>query len=364
MLRWGIMGTANIGRKNWKAIARSGNGRVTAVASRSMDAAQTFIDECQSEIPFASIPQAIGSYDELVARDDVDAVYIPLPTAMRKPWVLKAAAAGKHVLCEKPVAVTAADAQEMITACGQHGVQFMDGVMFMHSQRLQRLRATLLDAQQTGPIRRITSTFAFYGDEAFRRHNIRTKHQLEPHGCLGDLGWYNIRFTLWAMDYQLPREVVAHTHTALTGEGSSGSVPGELSAELFFANGASASFYCSFLTEIQQTAVISCERGHLLLEDFVLPFYGSEVGFTRHQHDFSADGCRFHMRRRSRQELVEEYADGEATAQEVNMVRRFAELADSGRTDPSWGQIAMATQRVLDACAASAAAGGRPTPVA
>jgi predicted dehydrogenase len=360
MLRWGFLGTANIGRKNWKAIARSGNGRVAAVASRSTDAAQRYIDECQAEVPFANPPIAVGRYEALLEREDVDAVYIPLPTAVRKNWVLKAAAAGKHVLCEKPVAITAEDAQEMITACGQHGVQFMDGVMFMHSQRLRRLRETLTEI---GPIRHIHSAFAFLGDDEFRRTNIRVQKQLEPHGCLGDLGWYNIRFTLWALDYQLPRQVIAHTHTALTGEGGSGPVPGELSAELFFADGVSASFYCSFLTEIQQTAVITCQRGNVLLEDFVLPFYGNEVTYSRHQHVFRSEGCRFHMRRHTQREVVDEYSDGEASAQEVNMVRRFADLAASGRTDPTWGMVTMATQRVLDACSASAAAGGRPTPV-
>ena len=101
-LRWGILSTAGIARKNWEAIRNSGNGTITAVASRDAAKAQQFIDECQAEVPFDEAPRAIGSYDEIVTADDVDAVYIPLPTGLRKEWVIKAANAGRHMMCEKP----------------------------------------------------------------------------------------------------------------------------------------------------------------------------------------------------------------------------------------------------------------------
>ncbi len=94
--RWGFMSTAAIARKNWKAIRLSGNGRVTAVASRSVEKAQSFIDECSAEVPPQGNVAALGSYQELLERDDVDAVYVPLPTGMRKDWVVAAAQAGKH----------------------------------------------------------------------------------------------------------------------------------------------------------------------------------------------------------------------------------------------------------------------------
>src|SRR5262249_18689447 len=99
--RWGVLGTANIARKNWKAIRNAGNSAVVAVASRDAGRARRFIDECQAEAPLAPAPVACGSYGELLARPDIDAVYIPLPTGVRKEWVMRAAAAGKHVLCEK-----------------------------------------------------------------------------------------------------------------------------------------------------------------------------------------------------------------------------------------------------------------------
>jgi hypothetical protein len=133
--RWGILGTAGIARKNWQAIKLAGNSSLTALASRSLDRSRQFIAECQAARPLPSTPAAVGSYDELLRRKDVDAVYLPLPTGLRKEWVLKAAEAGKHVLVEKPVGVTAADVRDMLAACERNRVQFMDGVMFMHSRR-------------------------------------------------------------------------------------------------------------------------------------------------------------------------------------------------------------------------------------
>ena len=96
LLRWGILGAANIARKNWKAIWNSKNGCVTAVASRDLQRSQSFINECQAQAPFRPAPRALGSYEELLAAPDVDAVYIPLPTGIRGHWVKRAAEAGKH----------------------------------------------------------------------------------------------------------------------------------------------------------------------------------------------------------------------------------------------------------------------------
>ena len=101
IVRWGILGAANIARKNWKAIYHSGNSVVKAVASRTREASRKFIAECQQEAPMPQEPQAFGSYEELLASKEIDAVYIPLPTGIRREWVLRSAEAKKHVLCEK-----------------------------------------------------------------------------------------------------------------------------------------------------------------------------------------------------------------------------------------------------------------------
>ena len=127
---------------------------------------------------------------------------------------MKAAAAGKHVLVEKPVGVKAADVEDIIAACARHRVQFMDGVMFMHSGRLPLVRQVLDDGTSVGNIRRITSQFSFAAPPEFLTGNIRADHALEPLGCLGDLGWYNSRLTLFVMDYQMP-EFIPHATPAM-----------------------------------------------------------------------------------------------------------------------------------------------------
>jgi len=352
--RWGFLSAAAISRKNWRSIAMSGNGTLTAVASRGAEKARAFISECQAEVPFATPPVALGSYEALLASDVVDAVYIALPTTLRKPWVIRAAEAKKHVLCEKPIACTAADAAEMIQACRDNGVQFMDGVMFNHSARLAALRQELDSKGGIGRVRRIATHFSFFGGDAFERTNIRAQSGLEPHGCLGDLGWYTLRFTLWVMSYQMPRFVVCHSHQTLQGLNSPATVPGEFSGTLFFDDNVSANFFCSFLAENQERATISGQHGYITLEDFVLPFYDAEVAFKRHQNALEIHNCTWNMGCHDLRFAVKEYASGQPNSQEVNMIRTFADLVLAGVPDDHWPQIAMKTQRLLDACRESA----------
>lgn len=356
--RWGLLSTAAIARKNWKAIRLSGNGRVSAVASRTVEKAQAFIDECSDEVPQSEEVVAVGSYEELLARDDVDAVYVPLPTGMRKEWVIAAAQAGKHVLCEKPAAVNAEDALAMVDACREAGVQFMDGVMFDHSRRLETIREKVRSGA-IGKLRRISTHFSFSGDATFQTSNIRTDSVLEPHGCLGDLGWYCIRFTLWAADLQMPTSVRARTITPLKGDGSEGEVPGEFSAELQFPGGVSAALYCSFLTANQQTAAISGDSGYITVNDFVLPYYDAEAVWHESHHALEIDNCRWNFNRHTQQQAVAEYASGEANSQEVVMVRRFNQIAMDRQLDPLYPDLTIKTQRILDACRRSDISGGQ-----
>lgn len=353
--RWGILGAANIARKNWQSIANSGNGTLVAVGSRSPEKAQQFIRDCQTPVPFPTQPRAC-SYDELLAAKDIDAVYIPLPTGIRKEWVLQAAAAGKHVLCEKPCGVNATDLAEMTAACQKANVQFMDGVMFMHSQRLPKLRETLNDGESVGEIKRIASHFSFRAPDEFLQGNIRVSNTLEPLGCLGDLGWYNIRLTLWAMNYQMPTQVSGRI---LAGTAGPNPVPLEFSAELLFADGASASFYCSFLTENQEWAVISGTKGFVRIPDFVLPFFGSEAAFEVTNAVFETANCQFNMNGHTRRVAVREYSNNLPGSQETELFRTFGRLALSGKPDSHWPEIALKTQRVMDACLASAQQDGK-----
>jgi predicted dehydrogenase len=359
LCRWGILGTANIARKNWQAIRNASNATLLAVASRDRERADRFIAECQAEVPFPTAPVACGSYQELLQRRDIDAVYFPLPTNIRKQWILQAADLGKHILCEKPCGVTSADVQDMLAACRRSQVQFMDGVMFMHSQRFALIRCTLDDRESVGTIRRIASQFSFKASRDFLARNIRVQHELEPLGCLGDLGWYNLRFSLWCQNEQLPERVTGRILAQHRCEENGIPVPTEFSGELFFPGNASASFYCSFVAENHQWAYVSGDRGYVHLADFVLPFFGSEVAFEVNAPVFRVTGCRFNMENHTRRLAVHEYSNNEAQAQETRMIETFSQLVLSGRLEPRWAEQALNTQRVLDACLLSAREDGK-----
>jgi len=359
LCRWGILGTAHIARKNWQAIRLAGNSALIAVASRDRGRAQRFIEECQADVPQTPVPAACGSYEELLARRDVDAVYIPLPTGLRKEWVLRAAEAGKHILCEKPCGVSSADVRAMLEACRRNRVQLMDGVMFMHSQRLPLLRQVLDDPQVIGTVRRITSQLSFLAAAEFLEHNIRVSSNLEPLGCLGDLGWYNIRFALWVQKEQLPERVSGRILAQHGRSDAPEPVPTEFSGELFFPGGVSASFYCSFRNEHHGWANVSGTRGFLHVPDFVLPFFGSEVAFEVSNAVFRAQGCDFNMESHPRRCAVHEYSNSAANSQETNMIRTFAQIVTSGQLEPLWGDITLKTQQVVDACLRSAREDGK-----
>jgi predicted dehydrogenase len=365
-LRWGIMGAADIARKNWKAIRNSDNGIVTVVTSRSIERAQKFIDECEASAPMGNSVKALDNYEELIASKEVDAVYIPLPTGVRKEWVIRAAEAGKHIVCEKPCARSLEDLRAMLAACRHArdglGVQFMDGVMFMHSQRLEKI-AGEIQAGAIGEVKRITSAFSFRGDSEFFQNNIRLNSDLEPFGALGDLGWYCIRLALWIMREALPARVTGRILKEIKSPGSSAAVPTEFSGELLFNDGVSSSFYCSFDTADEQWAMITGTNGLIRLQDFVLPFFGNEICFDVFDADLKVVGCDFNMEPNRRRVTVSEYSNSHATSQETNLFRNFAAAALSGKLNHDWPEMALKTQAVMEACLESARASGKEMPV-
>ena len=353
-LRWGILSTAQIARKNWKAIHQSGNGTVVAVASREVDRARKFIAAGQAGAPMDDAPRAMGSYEELLASKEVDAVYIPLPTGLRKEWVLRAAAAGKHIVCEKPCADSVADLREMITACRRHRVQFLDGVMFMHSARLPRMRAVLEDGVSVGEIKRITSSFSFCAPPEFFTGNIRANSRMERFGCLGDLGWYCIRFALWAMNWRMPLQVSGRILQKSPERHDGKAVPIEFSGELLFEQGVSSGFYCSFLTANEQCAMVSGTKGYLRLADFVAPFHGPELFFEVNNTVHDVRGCDFNMEAHWQRFAVAEHSNSHPTAQETNLFRNFASQVGTGALHERWPEMALQTQQVMEACFESA----------
>ncbi|HEY3754794.1 MAG TPA: Gfo/Idh/MocA family oxidoreductase [Opitutaceae bacterium] len=336
-VRWGFLSTARIGTRVWNAVFHSGNGVVAAVASRDRAKAEAFIAEHQKVAPFAAAPRAFGSYEEMLADPGIDAVYVPLPTGLRCEWVVAAARAGKHVACEKPTADSLENLEKMLAACEQAGVQFMDGVMFMHGPRLKHIRAVLDDGQSVGNLRRVTSQFAFHGDEKFFQKDIRVDSKLEPFGTLGDLGWYDIRVSLFAGKWELPKAVSGRILRAGRRPESPGDVPISFSGELIYDTW-SAGFYCSFATAFHQWVHIEGDKGGVYWDDFV----GPQKGET----------ARYWVRRA--ESVTEETGDPSPQGQATWLYRNFANLVRAGKPDPFWPEISWRTQYVMEACLRSA----------
>ncbi len=330
-LRIGILSAANIARTNWTAIARSKNCVVAAVASRDLARTRKFISECQRQTPLGYKPEAFGSYDELLASKNVDAVYLPMPTALRKDIAIRAANAGKHILSEKPAAVSAPALEAVLTAGKKNRVQYLDGVMFMHHPRLGKIRQALDNSKSLGRIVRINSHFSFCGSNEFHKTDIRVNRELEPMGCLGDLGWYCIRIALWTMNWQMPRRVEGRI---ITGAAKIPKLPLEFSGELFFDGGVSSGFYCSFLTVFRQWVEVTGTNGYLRIPDFCRPVEERNIGYEMNHRDFKA-GCAW-------------------DAQQVYMFENFGKQILSGKLNDEWPMWALKTQQVTDACFASA----------
>jgi xylose dehydrogenase (NAD/NADP) len=202
-VRWGIMGTATIADSVQQAMADAPSAEPVAIASRTVEKARAWADE-------RGMPKAYGSYAELLTDDEIDAVYIPLPTTMHIEWVVKAAEAGKHILVEKPVGTNEAEVATMTAACAKAGVHFMDNVMFMHNERLAAIAEAI---PAIGDVRRVTACAGFMAAQEFLEgdtRDIRTQASADPLGCLGDVGWYNIRTIMFAKGWALPTYVTAH----------------------------------------------------------------------------------------------------------------------------------------------------------
>src|SRR2546421_349875 len=177
-LRWGILGCARITRRGLiPGLRASSRGTLQALASRDPATALAWADEFQ-------VPRAHASYQELIDDPEVEAVYIPLPNELHKTWVQAAADAGKHVLCEKPLALDAAEARAMVAHCQARGVVLMEAFMWRHQPRTASLRRLVAEGA-IGTLRLVRSSFSFPIDSGDWR--------LDPArggGALWDVGWY------------------------------------------------------------------------------------------------------------------------------------------------------------------------------
>lgn len=341
--RWGIIGTASIARKNIQAIHKATNAVPAAIASRTLERAKAFAHE-------TNVAQAYGSYEELLADPTIDAVYVPIPTGVRKPVLLAAAAAGKHVLSEKPVAPNVRCVEEITRACETAGVQFMDGVMFVHHQRFHRILERLPDIGPAPTL--VNSVFTFLGDDAFLNSNIRTSSETEPLGCVGDIAWYNVRISIEVMKC-LPTVVRARHHEM------HGGVPIHTSGELEFPGDDEpriCQFQCSYRHPLREWAEIVGDRGSIWVHDFV---HGDSTGAAFEIHtDTVLENLDTVVDRGVERIVVNE------CMQEVEMIQTFSDIAlGTSPVDPQWPQQSLDTQRVIDAIMESGRLGGADTAV-
>ncbi len=156
------------------------------------------------------------------------------------------------------------------------------------------------------------------------------------------------------MGWQLPRQVSGKILARYEMPGQSGTVVTEFSGELLFQSGASAGFFCSFLAQNQEWALVSGTQGYARVEDFVVPFAGDKVGFEVSNHQFVKSGCEFKMQPQARHLEVAEHSQAHPSAQESNLFRKFAEQIRSGQLNETWPEFALKTQAVVEACLAAA----------
>jgi predicted dehydrogenase len=261
-LRWGIMGAGNITKSVIPGIQASRTGEVTAVASRDAAKARAHADRY-------GIPKSYGSYEELLADPDIDAVYIPLPNHLHKPWTIRAAKAGKHVLCEKPIALDAAEAKEMVEACAASGVVLAEAFMYRHHPRYDRIRE-IIASGEIGDIRGIHGTFTF--NNAKNTTNIRYKQEWGG-GSVYDVGCYPIS----AARLILGKEPVAATaHAFFSPE--HGGVDMMTSGLVEFDGGVALTFDCAMWAAGRNTLEVLGTDGRIEVPFAFLPQAG-KAGF-------------------------------------------------------------------------------------
>lgn len=179
----GILGTAKIAQTQLiPAIKRSRNTEVVAIASRSEK-----VHEIAEKL---EIPKAYESYEALLNDPEIDVIYIPLPNHLHKEWITRAAQAGKHVLSEKPVTLTADEAKEVVAVCKENNVLFMEAFMYQFHPQHQRVRNILISGE-IGEIKMMKASFSFYMDPSERVKNIRMD-AAKGGGSIYDIGCYCI----------------------------------------------------------------------------------------------------------------------------------------------------------------------------
>ncbi len=181
-VRWGVLSTSHLAVKQVIPAMQQGTySEITAIASRNLEAAQAAAGNL-------GIPKAYGSYEALLADPDIDAIYNPLPNHLHVPWSIKALEAGKHVLCEKPIALTAAEAQTLADAGKRYShLKLTEAFMYRHHPQWQRARQLVAEGK-VGELRTIHTFFSYYNDDP---SNIRNIADIGG-GAMMDIGCYAV----------------------------------------------------------------------------------------------------------------------------------------------------------------------------
>jgi predicted dehydrogenase len=250
-VRWGILGAADIAvHKVIPAMADAEMCSVDAIASRSEERARQTAERF-------GIPRSYGSYQDLLEDSDIEAVYIPLPNHLHLEWTLAAAAAGKHILCEKPLAMSSADARTMIDACDAAGVKLMEAFMYrLHPMWVEVRR--LVDDGAIGELAAIQSFFSYFNNDPADIRNIPEFGG----GALYDIGCYPVNVARMLFDSE-PTEV----KSSIKRDPDFGTDI-VTSAVLDFG-GRHATFTCSTRMEDHQWVGIEGTEGRLVVE---IPF--------------------------------------------------------------------------------------------
>jgi len=271
-IRWGILSTARIGRRVIPAIHASRNGEVAAVCSRSLERARSWAAE-------HGIPRAYGSYEELLADGDLDAIYNPLPNSMHAEWSIKCAEAGFPTLSEKPFASDAAEANGIVDAFEHHGLPLTEAFMYrFHPQHAKAKQ--ILAAGGIGELQIINSSFTF---PIKNGANIRLSKALAG-GALMDVGCYCVN----VMRFMTGEEPHHVTGVAQIGEDTG--VDETLAGALEFPSGVIGHFDCGLRSFGQHSYTLKGSTGMIVVpQSFVIDKaaegivrHWGEDGFTEH----------------------------------------------------------------------------------
>lgn len=244
-LAWGILGTGNIARQFAVGVNASRRGRLAAVASRDPAKAATFAQT-------HSIPASFGQYQSLLDDPSVHAVYVSLPNSMHHEWTIKALAAGKHVLCEKPFAVNIDQAIEMFDVAQRSGKVLMEAFMY-RTHPLTHAVLAAVDSGAIGQVRLIRTSFCF--KVAKTTGNIRFDPALAG-GVIMDVGCYCVSFSrLFAKQEPQHIHVVHHRHESGVDDIAAGT--------LVFPSGIIATFSCGMSVHADNTASICGTQGYI-----------------------------------------------------------------------------------------------------